>query len=77
MKGVDSLLKGNNIASIEGPSLSVWRSIYGIASDASVVPDYAPETQASIKETPTKLAEGLWIADLIKDQNLEGLRWEA
>lgn len=76
MKKVDELLK-DNTASIEDFSLSAWRSIYGITSDASTVPDHAKGTQAYIKEIATKLAKGSRIDDLRKDQDLERRRCEA
>ena len=77
MTGVDRLLKDKNTASIKEFSLSAWRSIYDIASNTSAAPDHAVGTQAYIKEITTKLANDLWIAHLIKGQDLERLRCEA
>lgn len=76
MEKVAGLLK-DNTAPIEDFYLSAWRSIYGITSTASALPDHTPGTQAYIKEIASKLAEGSQIADLRKDQELERRRCEA
>ena len=76
MEMVVGLLK-DNTAPMEDFYLSAWRSIYGIISNTSDLPDHAPETQAYIKEIASKLAKGSQIADLRMDQELERHRCEA
>lgn len=76
MEVVGDLLR-DNTGPIEDFYMSAWRSIYGIPSKANALPDHALRTQAYIKEIATKLAKGLQIADLRKDQDLEGLRNKA